>query len=437
MRKVLIITYYWPPSGGGGVQRWLKFVKYLNQFGYEPIVYTPENPNAPANDPGLEKDIPSELTVLKQPIREPYHLYRIFTRRKKTDNPGAAFASDKQNTSIEKFANWIRSNFFIPDARVLWVNPSVKYLTKYIQKNPVELIVSTGPPHSMHLIGMKLRKKINIPWIADFRDPWTGIDYYDELLLSPLADKKHKKLEKQVLQTADRVITVSQANKEEFKAMGFDHISVITNGFDHDDLNTGPVKPNKAFSIAHIGTFMYNRNPDILWEALKQLKEENPGFAKDLVIKLIGKIDKRIIEQIKAFNLEKSLNQTEYLPHDQAILELKKSQVLLLVINKTGNNKGMLTGKVFEYISSGTPILCIGPEGSDVEKLLNDTQSGIFTDLTDISCLKKNILRFYDTFKKGVLVTQPKNIANYSRINLTKQLSVIFDSLIEPTTYDG
>lgn len=436
MHKVLIITYYWPPSGGGGVQRWLKFVKYLNRFGYEPIVYTPENPNAPAKDPGLEKDIPSELTVLKQPIREPYRLYRIFTGREKTDNPGAAFASDKQNTIIEKFANWIRSNFFIPDARVLWVNPSVRYLTKYILKNPVELIVSTGPPHSMHLIGMKLRKKLDIPWVADFRDPWTGIDYYDELLLSLLADKKHKKLEKQVLKTADRVITVSQANKEEFTQMGFDNISVITNGFDHDDLATGPVKPDEKFSIAHIGTFMYNRNPDILWQALKQLTEENAEFAKDLVIKLIGKIDLKIIEQINIYRLDRFLNITEYLPHDQAIQELKKSQLLLLVINKTGNNKGMLTGKVFEYISSGRPILCIGPNGSDIEKLLIETNSGILSDLTDLNCLKKNILHYYNTFKKGVLTTQPKNIENYSRINLTEQLSAIFDSLIEPATYE-
>ncbi len=429
MRKVLIITYYWPPSGGGGVQRWLKFVKYLKKFGYEPIVYTPENPNAPANDSSLEKDIPSGLTIIKQPIKEPYQLYRAFTGRSKKENPGAAFASTKRNSAIERIANWIRSNFFIPDARVLWVKPSVKYLTKYIQKHHIDLIVSTGPPHSMHLIGMKLREKFDIPWVADFRDPWTGIDYYDELLLSSMADKKHKKLERQVLQKADHVITVSEANKEEFNQMGFDHVSVITNGFDPDDLNTEQVMLDKKFTIAHIGTFMFNRNPEILWKALKQLIGENPEFAKDLEIKLVGKIDQRIIEHIKNYGLEKFLKQTEYLPHSQAILELKKSQLLLLVINKTGHNRGMLTGKAFEYISSGRPVLCIGPKNSDIEKLLIETHSGILTEMNDLSRIKKNILHFYATFKKDVLVTQPKNLENYSRKNLTEQLSNIFDYL--------
>ncbi len=436
MRKVLIITYYWPPSGGGGVQRWLKFVKYLTKCGYEPIVYTPENPNAPANDASLEKDIPSGLTIIKQPIKEPYQLYRAFTGRSKNENPGAAFASSKQNNAIEKIANWIRSNFFIPDARILWVKPSVRYLTEYIQKHHIDLIVSTGPPHSMHLIGMKLRKKFGIPWVADFRDPWTGIDYYDELLLSSMADNKHKRLERQVLQTADHVITVSEANKEEFNQMGFDHISVITNGFDPDDLKTDQVVPDKKFSIAHIGTFMYNRNPEVLWEALKQLTGENPELAKDLEIKLVGKIDQRIIEHIKKHDLEKFLKQTDYLPHDQAIRELKESQLLLLVINKTGNSKGMLTGKVFEYISSGRPVLCIGPKSSDIERLLKETHSGMLSEMNDLGCLKENILHFYDTFKKGVLVTQPKNLENYSRENLTAQLSVIFDSLTTPTTYE-
>lgn len=434
MHKVLIITYYWPPSAGGGVQRWLKFVKYLSRFGYVPIVYTPKNPNAPATDPGLEKDIPQGITVIKTTIREPYQLYRLFTGRGKKETPGAAFASEKKHTLPEKLANWVRSNFFIPDARVLWIKPSVTFLSGYLQKHNVDLIVSTGPPHSMHLIGMKLRKKLDIPWIADFRDPWTGIDYYDELLLTSWADKKHKKLERQVLQTADHVITVSRANKEAFERMGFRHISVITNGYDPDDLVTDTVKPDKAFSIAHIGTFMYNRNPKTLWQTLSKLVSENPEFAKDLEIKLAGKVDKRIIKQIYHHHLEAFLAQKGYLPHNQAILELKRSQILLLVINKTGHNRGMLTGKVFEYISSSRPVLCIGPKGSDVERLLQETHAGILVEMDDIDGLKKNILHFYKAYKKGSTGTRPEKLENYSRITLSKQLSVIFNKTIEPAT---
>jgi len=431
MKKVLIIAYYWPPSGGGGVQRWLKFVKYLPQFGWEPIVYTPENPNAPANDLSLEKDIPAGITVLKQPIKEPYQIYRLMTGRKKTENLGAAFASEKKNPKLEKFAIWLRSNFFIPDARIFWVKPSVKYLTQYLRNNPVDIIVTTGPPHSMHLIGLNLRKKINIPWIADFRDPWIGIDYYDELLLTGWADKKHQKLERQVLESTDHVITVSKANTEAFNQLGFDHISFITNGFDQDDLSTGSVEPDSAFSIAHIGTFMFNRNPETLWQVLSELISENAGFAKDLKIKLIGKVDQRITERINHYHLHQYLDQRKYLPHDQAILELKKSQLLLLVINKTGNSMGMLTGKIFEYISSERPVLCIGPKGCDAGKLLNETRTGSLTEMEDKVGLKNTILQYYNAYKRGDLKVEPIKLENYSRKTLTKQLSVIFDKVID------
>ncbi len=433
MRKVLIITYYWPPSAGGGVQRWLKFSKYLRDFGYEPIIYTPENPTAPALDPGLEKDIPRDLTVIKRPILEPYQWYKLFTGRRKKDMPGAAFASEDPGSFAEKLANWVRSNFFIPDARVLWVKPSVKFLKNFLRKQPVDLIVSTGPPHSMHLIAMKLRMEHGIPWIADFRDPWTGIDFFDELLLTARARKKHKRLEREVLSHADHIITVSQANKEAFRRMGFDRVSVITNGYDPDDFVEENPEPDKSFTLAHIGTFMYNRNPDTLWQVLGQLKKENPGFADDLRIKLAGKIDRRIIEDIRQNGLADSLIQKGYLSHSEAIRELKRSQLLLLVINKTGNNKGMLTGKVFEYISSGRPILCIGPKGSDVEKLLEDTKTGILTEMNDAAGLKENILHFYTAFKKGKLNMHPVNLEPYSRKNLSEKLSVIFDKLVEKT----
>ena len=431
MKKVLIIAYYWPPSGGGGVQRWLKFVKYLPQFGWEPIVYTPENPNAPVVDTSFEKDISKDLTLLKQPIREPYQMYRVFTGRKKSENPGAAFASEKKNPGLEKIAIWIRSNFFIPDARIFWVKPSVKYLSKYLQENPVDMIVSTGPPHSMHLIGLKLHQRTKIPWIADFRDPWIGIDYYDELLLSSWADKKHKRLEKQVLRESNHVITVSRANTEAFRQMGFQHVSSITNGFDPDDLSKTMVETDKSFSIAHIGTFMYNRNPETLWEVLSELASENEGFSNDLSIKLIGKVDQRITESIQQHQLGAYLDQRKYLAHDEAITELKKSQLLLLIINKTGNSMGMLTGKIFEYISSGRPVLCIGPRGCDAEKLLLETNTGRLSELDDKNDLKNNILSYYKLYKEGALIVNPKNLENYSRKNLTKQLSVIFDEVID------
>ena len=200
MKRVLIISYYWPPSGGAGVQRWLKFVKYLRSFGWEPVVYTPENPEFPETDLSLAKDIPPGLEVIKQPIWEPYDTYKKLLGQKKEDKINAAFLSEKKkNSMLENFSVWVRGNFFIPDARKFWIRPSVKFLLNYLETNPVKAVISTGPPHSMHLIAMALAKKIKLPWLADFRDPWTNIDFYKDLRLSARADARHKKLEKKVL----------------------------------------------------------------------------------------------------------------------------------------------------------------------------------------------------------------------------------------------
>ncbi len=218
MKKVLIITYYWPPSGGAGVQRWLKFTKYLREYGWEPIIYTPENPESPNNDSSLEKDIPKNLTVLKTKIWEPYNFYKIFIGQKKDQKVNAAFLTEsKKPKKFEKIAVWIRGNFFIPDARKFWVKPSIQYLTTYLKDNPVDAVISTGPPHSMHLIAQGLKKKLNIPWMADFRDPWTNIDFYSKLMLTSFADHKHKRLELGVLNDADVVTCVGQTWLDELE----------------------------------------------------------------------------------------------------------------------------------------------------------------------------------------------------------------------------
>ena len=239
MKKVLIITYYWPPSGGAGVQRWLKFVKYLREFGWEPVVYTPENPEAPAIDMSLEKDIPENLTVIKTKIWEPYSVYKKLVGIKPEEKIKAGFLSENKKPSlIENISVKIRGNFFIPDARKFWIKPSIKFLTKYLKDNPVDAIVSTGPPHSMHMIALGLKKKLNIPWLADFRDPWTNIDFYEELNLSASADKKHHQMEKSVLENADTVSVISRTMAVDFKRLYNRHYEVITNGFDEDDIIT-------------------------------------------------------------------------------------------------------------------------------------------------------------------------------------------------------
>src|SRR5581483_7322707 len=351
MKKVLIITYYWPPSGGAGVQRWLKFAKYLREFGWEPVIYTPSNPESPINDPTLEKDVPKDLTVLKTEIWEPYLFYKRMIGQKKDEKINAAFLSESRKPKrLEKLAVWVRGNFFIPDARAFWVKPSARYLVEYLGKNKVDAMVSTGPPHSMHLIALELKKKLNIPWVADFRDPWTEIDFYSKLMLTSGADKKHKRLELSVLQTADAVSCVGQNWLDGLESIYRRNVKgpytpemharfhFISNGFDPEDYaDSGPIVMDKKFSMAHIGTLDKSRNPELLWKVLAGIVKKNPDFAKDLEIKFVGKVDISVLDDIEKYELASNLNKIPYLSHHDVTKVQKQTHVLMLLVNRTPN----------------------------------------------------------------------------------------------------
>ncbi len=432
MKKVLIITYYWPPSGGAGVQRWLKFVKYLREYGWEPVVYTPENPEIPAFDISLEKDIPENLTVLKTKIREPYSAYKRFVGRKKDDKIKTGFLSEKKNPSLlEKISVWIRGNLFIPDARKFWIKPSIKYLTNYLKNNPVDALVSTGPPHSMHLIALGLKKKLDIPWLADFRDPWTNIDFYHDLMLSKNADKKHSKLEHEVLSVADSITVISPSMANDFNRLCQRNYSVITNGFDKSDIGQNELELDMKFSISHIGSMVKTRNPEILWQALHEIIIENRNFEKDLEIKLIGQVDYSVDQSMKKFKIDQFVKKTDYLPHDEVVKIQQKSQLLLLLINNTPNSKMVLTGKLFEYLNSGRPILCIGPKDGDAARIIKETKTGIIADFNEKTKIKSEILTFYKDFLSNKIDNKykGKNIDKYSRKVLTGDLALLLNEI--------
>lgn len=435
MKRVLILTYYWPPSGGAGVQRWLKFVKYMRQCGWEPIVYTALNGEIPVIDHSLEKDIPQGTIVLKTPIWEPYTIYKRFIGRKKEDKINASFLNENKKPGVlEKISVWIRGNFFIPDARKFWIKPSINYLRKYVQQEKIEYIISSGPPHSMHLIALGLKKKIpHLKWVADFRDPWTNIDFYDKLMLSSGADKKHHRLELEVLNRATIVLSIGQAMNDEFvemyKSSGGTHenkFRVIPNGYDPEDITKGEVEKDKKFSMAHVGTLVKDRNPDLLWKVLRELVIADPSFRKQLEIKLVGKVDFYVKERIKKFGLEKFVRYIEYLPHAEVIEEQKRSRIVLLLVNNTKNAKGILTGKFFEYMVSGSPILAIGPTDGELAKILKETNTGLISDFEDEAMLKQHIMAW---FNGGTMNRNESAVNRYSRLELTRKLCSILDSL--------
>ncbi|SEF85195.1 glycosyltransferase family 4 protein [Flavobacterium urumqiense] len=424
-KKILIITYYWPPAGGPGVQRWLKFVKYLPDFGIQPIVYIPENPTYPIVDKNLFKEVSDKAIILKQKIFEPYQLASFFSKNKTKKISSGIIPNQKKQSFLDKTFLWIRGNLFIPDARVFWVKPSVSYLEKYIQENNIDTVITSGPPHSLHLIGLELKQKLNIKWFADFRDPWTTIGYHKSLRLSNYAAKKHKTLEHQVLNTADTIIVTSKTTKKEFEAITGKPIAVITNGY--DDENVEKQILDTKFSLAHIGSFLSERNPSILWQSLVELINEIPDFKSHLEIKLIGAVSQEVLETISQFKLNSCLNNLGYVSHEEAIAHQRKSQVLLLIEIDSKDTKSIIPGKLFEYMVSNRPIIAIGPKDSDFADIITTTNTGVFFKYSEKMRLKSVILDFYNQFLQGKLQSNGVGLQRYSRRNLTKELSQLIN----------
>ncbi|MEF9985768.1 MAG: glycosyltransferase family 4 protein [Bacteroidales bacterium] len=445
MKKVLIITYYWPPSGGSGVQRWLKFAKYLPQFGWEPIIYTPKNPEANAVDSALAKDIAPNTTVLKTKIWEPYGFYKsLFASVATAPRIKANLISSNNTSFTHRLSLFIRGNFFIPDPRCFWIKPSVKYLKKYLKDHPVDAIVSTGPPHSMHLIAKKVAETTGIKWIADFRDPWTEIFYFKHLKLSKYAYNKHIKLEQSVLDKANKVIVVSRKMQEDFAKRTLTPIEVITNGFDSDDFAietattfTGDINlAESCFTLTHTGIFVDNGNPCYLWEVLGEKAAVEPSFKENLKIRLMGQVDDSILEGIETAGLWGNLINMGYVPHSTATMWQQKASVLLLPLRKEPEAAAILTGKFFEYLAAGAPILAFGPVEGDLAKALQETASGKIVDFEDKDGVRKEIDLLYNNFLeeiKGNKKVAKKEISSsalkYSRKTLTSNLAKALNNL--------
>lgn len=432
-KRVLIITYYWPPSGGSGVQRWLKTVKYLRSFGWEPIVYTADAGEAPSIDNSLEKDIPLGIEVIKQPIWEPYSIYKKLIGHKKEQRINTGFLTETTKPKWkEKLSVWVRGNFFIPDARCFWIKPSINYLQNYLRTHPVDAIVSTGPPHSMHLIAKGLKEKLGTPWLADFRDPWTDIDFYHQLMLTSFADAKHKRLEKEVLTLADAVVTVSWNWAKDVKKIVNRSVSVVTNGFDEDDFNYKSKKVYDGFLFHHIGAMNKDRNPHNFWKALREICVTLPGFKDDLKIKLTGKNDITVIQSIKENGLEFCTEKIDYLPHQEVVGSLSQSPILLLPLNDTPNTLGIIPGKLFEYLAAKRPIFAIGSLNGDTARIINETQAGSIVGFQDYESTKNAILKFYTDYKNGQLkLNSEKSIDNYSRKNCTAAIVEILNKITD------
>lgn len=424
-KKVLIITYYWPPAGGPGVQRWLKFIKYLPEFNIEPIVYIPKNPNYPIVDDTLIDEIPKNLTIIRQPIMEPYKLASKISKGQSETISKGIIPDKKKQSVMQRLMLFVRGNFFIPDARKKWVKPSVNYLSTYIRDYNIDTIITTGPPHSLHLIGEQLKSRFGVKWIADFRDPWTTIGYHKKLKLTPMARKKHKFLESKVLNAANTIVVTSNNTKQNFLSLTNKPIEVITNGYDYESV--GRVELDTKFSIAHIGSLLSDRNPEVLWRVLEELKTENKIFASMLQLNFVGSVSKDVLRSLEEHNLSQYVNVVGYVPHVEAIKHQKKSQVLLLIEIDSEETKCIIPGKLFEYMVSNRPILAIGPKGSDVSDILRATNTGNYFLYDDYDAIKEAVLDMFQAFRSSELKSHAIGLQQYSRKALTKKLAELIN----------
>tara|TARA_R110000751_G_scaffold106568_1_gene202607 strand:- start:33233 stop:34528 length:1296 start_codon:yes stop_codon:yes gene_type:complete len=421
-KPVLIISYYWPPAGGPGVQRWLKFAKYLPRNGYDVTVVVPENPDYPVLDKSLMEDIPEDIRLLKVPIKEPSRMAGKLSR-KRTKNLQRGILN-KKASFLERTLVWLRGNFFIPDARVGWKQHVLRAVESYLSENRECTVITTGPPHSVHLIGMELKSLLpSIKWLADFRDPWTTIGYHKDLKLGKRAQKRHLALEKEVLHTADLLIVTSPHTGKEFKSKTTTPIQLITNGYDITP-NAQRRQPDAAFVLAHIGTLLSDRNPQLLWESLRELCQESEDFSSDFKLQLAGNVSQEILDSLVEYQLDQYLDNKGYVSHDESVELMYQAQALLLIEIDTEETRAIIPGKIFEYFASRRPIIAIGPKEAAIELLITDTHSGEFFNYQQKESLKKYISHLYDLYKKGQNDSNfNDHIDRYRRAHLTQILS--------------
>ena len=426
LRPVLIITYYWPPSAGSGVQRWLKFAKYLPDFGWEPVIFTPENPDFELQDLSLEKDISPQLEVIKFPIWEPYGVFRKLKGAPSGDP--AKILEKKEKSFLDRLSIWLRANLLIPDPRVFWVKPSVAFLEEAIGKGNYQAVITTGPPHSMHLIGLQLHEKTGIPWLADFRDPWSTWEFLDTLPMLSWVRKRHQTLEKRVLKQANAITTISPTFQLELQTLAKREINLLTNGFDADDfpkdLSDRGLK-EKDIEIVYSGVIDAIRNPLPFLNAFKTAFETS---SKTVRLRFVGKVSITVEDFVKADSwLANHVEFVGYVSHKEVFEYYQAADILLLILTTTKNAQGNIPGKLFEYMASGKMILGLGDPEGDTANIIKQAQAGMVIAPSNEAEIMDALVNF-DPKKER---SEGTYIEQFSRRGLTRELARILDQVLK------
>jgi len=430
MKKVLIITYYWPPAGGAGVQRALKFAKYLPEFGWEPVILTVENPDSPVDDTSLLNDIPKGIKVYKTKSLEPFELYKKFIGKKSDSKIPNDVLLNKKNLSLkDRLAQWIRLNLFIPDAKIGWKKYAVKKGLEIIKTEKIDLIFTTSPPQTVALIGKKLSKLSGVKWIADFRDPWMEIVYYQNVNRTKLTKVVDSSLEKKVMNNADAITTISHDIADFIRGKAKDqNVVVIPNGFDETDFESIELTKNDKFTISYTGSMSKDRVPYPFINALKRLIYSD-GII-NIQMKFAGRFCHEFYNLIEKENLSKHFIIQNFIPHNESTKILQSADALLLVIDNVPNNIGFLTGKLFEYMGCRKAIFAVGPIDGDANAIIKETDCGTMVNYNDDEEAYKSLKMMYDNWEND-RSNYKFDVENFSRRNLTRELTIVFEEITE------
>jgi len=438
VKKVLIVTYYFPPSGGPGVQRVVKFVKYLPEFGWQPVVLTVQDADFPARDESLLAEIPQHAAVYRTKIFEPYRLYRTLTGKPAdaaVDVENIPQANRKRSVA-ESIAEFVRATFFIPDARIGWYPYAVPAGLEIIRREKIDAIYSSSPPYTTAVIARKLHRSTKLPWIAGFRDPWTGFLSTPERWWIPR--RVDRRLEASVFEDADIIEAawkgILKDIADKMPRINRQKLAYLPNGFDADDYPKLDLRRNERFTVSYTGSMYGKRNPKTFLQALEELVAERKVDAARIRLKFIGRLGTEVQEMLRASSLRDSIEIIPYLPHSDSVKELLQSDALLLVVDEAAGSEGIVPGKVFEYIGAQRPIIALAPEGA-IAELMRETRSGFTAPNQDVPAIKSAFVECYLNFLYDRSKFQPDReaVKRYDRREITRQLAALLDALAPGT----
>ncbi len=409
-KTVLIVAYYWPPAGGSGVQRWVYFAKGLSEMGWKVIVVTKDKPTLASLDKTLERLLPNDIEVYLVKSWEPHATANTF----------------KKDAHTKSFLfSWIRANLFFPDARQYWIAPSVKKISEILKKHKVDVLVSSGPPHSAHLIAYKTLQNHPLPWLADFRDPWVDFFQNKRLPMIPFMRKKHQKWQDLILKTAQAVTVTAPTLKHQWDRLT--NCELIPNGFEKKIIGDRSTR----FELVYTGSLKAVQNPKALWLALEEILGSNQNFSEDFSMKLIGNFDAEIFKAVQQYNLQNWVKFVDYVPKEALDQFLTSAHLLLLVGVDMEETAGVVPAKLYEYWAAERPILGLVRKDSDVVSLVKETNSGKCFDFDDVEGVKKALLDWHCDFKAGNFNFEPKNMALYQRDQLSERMSKLLNKIID------